>query len=137
MGKHDQSLKGGERGDSGRQGERRCISQRGKGGKQQGAGQARNKNRPLTLSAVTRSAVSKRGERSADSLARNQILFQVSSLSFIRPLFNRLRRIRVLQSHACFFNLPLKSWVIFKCQCRRALVNVTSARAKGFSCVQE
>lgn len=70
MGKHDQSLKGGERGDSGRQGERRCISQRGKGGKQQGAGQARNKNRPLTLSAVTRRAASSRGERSVDAFAK-------------------------------------------------------------------
>lgn len=57
-GKHDQSLKGGGRGDSKRQGERRCISQGVKGAKQQGAEQGRNKNRPLTLSAVTRAAAS-------------------------------------------------------------------------------
>lgn len=50
--------------------EKVCI-RRGKGGKQQGAGQGRNKNRPLTLSAVTHSAASMRGAL-AGLFARNQ-----------------------------------------------------------------
>lgn len=73
--KHDQSRKGEKRGDSGRQGERRCISQGVEGGKQQDAGQGRNKNRPLTLSAVTRTAASRRGERSPNSLPGTKSCF--------------------------------------------------------------
>lgn len=73
--KHDQSLREGERGDSKRQGDRRCVSQGVKGAKQRDAGQERNKNRPLTLSAVTRAAASCGGERSQDFLQETKSCF--------------------------------------------------------------
>lgn len=89
-----------ERGRKGGLGEARrgkVYIAKGRGGEQQGAGQGRNKNRPLTLSAVTHTAASSRGECSLDSLQRTKILFLVYSQSFVQLLFNRLRQFQVLQ----------------------------------------
>lgn len=84
-----------------------CIV-RGKGAKQRG----RNKNRPLTLSAVTRAAASRRRrQRSQDS----QITAPVSGLvaEFHPALVQQVASVSSFAVAACFFKLLLKSLVIF------------------------
>lgn len=57
----------GRKGGLGEAGREKVYIARGRGAKQRGAGQGRNKNRPLTLSAVTHTAASSRGEHSLAS----------------------------------------------------------------------
>lgn len=76
-GKHDQSLKWGERGNSKRQGERRCISQGVKGAKQQGVGQGKKQKQASDpLSSDPRCSELQR-EGFTGLSASNQILFLV------------------------------------------------------------
>lgn len=81
--------------------EKVCIV-RGKGGKQQGAGQERNKNRPLTLSAVTLSAASMRGEHSQGRFVRNQNPVSGLVLKFHPALVQQVASVSGSAVAACF-----------------------------------
>lgn len=95
-GKHDQSGEGAREGG----GERRCVSKKGvEGASSRAQGQARNKNRPLTLSAVTRIAASARR-----TLCKGpKILFLVGFLSLSSLVQQVAAVLGFCNSHVFFF----------------------------------